>query len=186
LSAPQSRTGRERNHSHGYFDRPLSGTPRKTRPSPALLSLPEEHSPTRGGDPIKGMPSLFEKFTAQGVTRTSSESSDLSAVSDSSSRSTPLTTPGSGTPDDKPSLNDSYSQFLNQFCFFTGSNSLMNHTPSSITRSHSASDVEAFFSPHHFSSPLRDPAFNGPRSSSFDNIAASHTHRGKSMLASAA
>lgn len=116
LSAPKSRTGRERNHSRGYFDRPLSGSPRKTRPSPALLSLPEEQSPTRGGDPIKGIPSLFERFTAQSATRASSESTDLSAVSDSSSRSTPLTTPGPGTPDadDKPSLNDSYSQFLNQ------------------------------------------------------------------------
>lgn len=116
LSAPQSRTGCERNHSRGYFDRPLSGTPRKIRPSPALLSLPEEQSPTRGADPIKGVPSLFERFTAQNMTRASSENSDLSAVSDSSSRSTPLTTPGPGTPDsdDKPSLNDSYSQFLNQ------------------------------------------------------------------------
>ncbi|OAX32832.1 hypothetical protein K503DRAFT_869933 [Rhizopogon vinicolor AM-OR11-026] len=187
----QSRAGRERNHRRGYFDRPVSGTLRKTPPGSPLSSLPEERSPTRGSDLI---PSLFERFTAQSVARVSSESSDSTAMSNSSSRSSPLTSSGPDTPDsdDKPSLNDSYSQFLNQFCFFTGSNILMSdHSPGSITRSQSASEIEAFLRSHsplrYSPPPLRTPALNEHRSYSLDNIAASHhTQRGKSMLASAA
>ena len=97
LSTPHSRTGRERDHRYGYFDRPMSGMPRKTP-----LSLPEE--------PI---PSLFERFTAQTIARVSSEGSAVSTTSDFS---IPLTYSGSGTPnsDSKSSPNDSYSQFLNQ------------------------------------------------------------------------
>lgn len=111
LSMPQSQAGRERNHRRGYSDRPTSGMPRKT---PSLFSLPEEQLPTHGNDPVKGIPSLFERFTAQTLTRVSSEGSAASAMSDLSSRSTPLTSSGPDTPDSKPSPNDSYSQFLNQ------------------------------------------------------------------------
>jgi hypothetical protein len=108
--------GGKRNPRRGYFDRPVVGTSRKHSPGSALSSLPEDRSPTRGTNPMKGLPSLFERFTTQSVTRVSSESSDASAISDLSSLSTPPTSPGPGTPDcdDKPSLNDSYSQFLNQ------------------------------------------------------------------------
>ncbi|KAG1725845.1 carbohydrate-binding module family 21 protein [Suillus lakei] len=192
LSTPQSRAARERNHRRGYFDRTMGGTPRKTPPGPALLSPFEERTPTRSSDPAQGQTSLFSRFTAQNMARMDSASSTASAVSDSSSLTTSLTSPGPGTPtsnDDKPSLNDSYSQFLNRFCFFTGSGSLTDHLSDSITRSYSASNVEALLCsspPHDFSSPLRDPAFNGPRSCSLDNVATctsgSTTPRGNPML----
>lgn len=186
-STPQSR---ERNHRRGYFDRSMGGTPRKTPSGPALLSPFEERTPTRNSDLAQGQSSLFSRFTAQNMARMNSTSSTASA-SESSSLTTPPTSPGPSTPtsfDDKPSLNDSYSQFLNRFCFFTGSGSLIDHSSDSITRSQSASNVEALLSspPHDFSSPLRDPAFHSPRSCSLDSVSAcqsgSTTPRGNSML----
>ncbi|KAG2139012.1 putative phosphatase regulatory subunit-domain-containing protein [Suillus clintonianus] len=191
LSIHQSLAARERNHRRGYFDRSMGGSPRKTPSGPALLSPVEERSPARSSDPMQGQPSLFSRFAAQNMARMNSTSSTASAASDSSSLNTPLTSPGPSTPtasDDKPSLNDSYGQFLNQFCFFTGPGSLRDHSPSSIARSQSVSNIEAFLcsSPHDFSSPLRDPAFNGPRSCSLDNVttcsSGSTTPRGNPML----
>ncbi|KAG1736879.1 carbohydrate-binding module family 21 protein [Suillus paluster] len=194
FSTPQSRAAHERNHRRGYFHRPMGGTPRKTPPGPAFLSPLEEQSSTRSSDSMRGQPSLFRRFTAQNMGRVDSASSTASAASDSSSLNTPLTSPGPSTPtvsDDKPSLSDSYSQFLNQFCFFTGSGSLTDNSSGPITRSQSASDVESFFShspPYNLSSPLRYPTFNGPRSCSLDSIISSNsgstTPRGTPMLAS--
>ncbi|KAG1768940.1 putative phosphatase regulatory subunit-domain-containing protein [Suillus occidentalis] len=153
LDAPysilQSHAARERNHRRGYFDRSMGGTPRKTPSGPALLSPFEERTPTRSGDPMEGQSSLFSRFTAENIARVNSTSSTASAsASESSSQTTPLTSPGPSTPtsfDDKPSpsLNDSYSQFLNRFCFFTGPGSLTNYSSDSLTRSQSASNVEA-------------------------------------------
>lgn len=189
-STAQSRAARERNHRRGYFDRSMGGTPRKTPPGPALLSPFEDRTPTHSSDPAQGQPSLFSRFTAQNMARVNSASSTASA-SDSSSLTTPLTSSGPSTPtssDGKPSLNDSYSQFLNRFCFFTGSGSLTDHSSGLIARSHSASDVEALLcsSPHDFSSSLRDSAFNGPRSCSLNNVSTcqsgSTTPRGHPML----
>ncbi|KAG1856669.1 putative phosphatase regulatory subunit-domain-containing protein [Suillus subalutaceus] len=184
-STPQSRAARERNHRRGYFDRSMGGTPRKTPPGPALLSPFEDRTPTRSSDSAQGQPSFFSRFTAQNMTRMNSASS-----TDSSSLTTPLTSSGPNTPtssDDKPSLNDSYSQFLNRFCFFTGSGSLTDHSSDLITRSHSASDVEALLgSSHDLSLPLRDSAFNGPRSCSLNSVSTcqsgSTTPRGNPML----
>lgn len=196
LDAPysilQSHAARERNHRRGYFDRSMGGTPRKTLSGPALLSPFEERTPTRSSDPMQGQSSLFSRFTAQNMARMNSTSSTASA-SESSSLTTPLTSPGPSTPtsfDDKPSpsLNDSYSQFLNRFCFFTGSRSLTDYSSDSITRSQSASNLEALLCspPHDFSSSLRDPAFHGPRSCSLDSVSScqsgSTTPRGTPML----
>ncbi|KAG2157661.1 putative phosphatase regulatory subunit-domain-containing protein [Suillus bovinus] len=171
LDPPLSRAARERNHHRGYLDRSMGGTARKTLPGPALLSPFEEQTPTRSSDP-QGQPSLFSRFTAHNMARMNSASSTAST----SSLTTPLTSPGPSTPssdDDKPSLNDSYSQFLNRFCFFTGSGSLTDYSSDSITRSHSASSVEALLCsspPHDFSSSLRDHAFNGLRTCSLDSV----------------
>lgn len=192
FSTPLSRTGRERNHRRGYFDRPMGGTPRRTHPGPALLSPSEERSPSPRSSDLTQEPSLFNRFTAQNMARMNSASSTASTASHSSSLSTPLTSPGPSTPtasDDKPSPNESYSQFLNQFCFFTGSDSL-TRSSDSIPRSHSASNIEAFLRsqspPHNVSSPLRDPALNGHRTSSLDNVAVctsgSTTPRGKPIM----
>ncbi|KAG2348345.1 hypothetical protein BDR05DRAFT_1056256 [Suillus weaverae] len=191
LDPPFSRAAHERNHRRGYFDRSMGGTPRKTPPGPALLSPFEERTPTHSSGPVQGQPSLFSRFTAQNMARMHSASSTASA-SDSSSLATPLTSPGPGTPtssDDKPSLNDSYSQFLNRFCFFTGSGSLTDHSSGLITRSQSASNVEALLCsspPHDFSLPWKDPAFNAPRSCSLDSVSTcqsgSTTPRGNPML----
>jgi hypothetical protein len=186
FSTPQSR---ERNHRRGYFDRSMGGTPRKTLPGPALLSPFEERTPTPRSDPAQGQPSLFSKFAAQNMARINSGSSTASA-SDSNSLTTPPTSSGPSTPtssDDKLPLNDSYSQFLNRFCFFTGSGSLTDHSSDLITRSQSASDVEALLcSSHDFSFPLRDPAFNSPRSCSLNSISTcqsgSSTPRGNPLL----
>jgi hypothetical protein len=182
LDAPYSTLqSRERNHRRGYFDRSMGGTPRKTPPGPALLSPFEERTPTRSSDPVQGQSPLFSRFTAQNMARMNS----------TSSLTTPLTSPGPSTPtsfDDKPSLNDSYSQFLNRFCFFTGPGSLTDHSSDSITRSQSASNVEALLcsSPPDFSSPLRDPTFHSPRSCSLVSVSScqsgSTTPRGNPML----
>jgi hypothetical protein len=115
-STPQSHAARERNHHRGYFDRSMGGTARRTPSGPALLSPFEERTPTRTSGPAQGQSSLFSRFTAQNMARINSTSSTASA-SESSSLTTPLTSPGPTTPtssDDKPSLNDSYSQFLNR------------------------------------------------------------------------
>lgn len=186
FSTPQSR---ERNHRRGYFDRSMGGTPRKTLPGPALLSPFEERTPTPRSEPAQGQPSLFSKFAAQNMARINSGSSTASA-SDSNSLTTPPTSSGPSTPtssDDKLPLNDSYSQFLNRFCFFTGSGSLTDHSSDLITRSQSASDVEALLcSSHDFSFPLRDPAFNSPRSCSLNSVStcqsSSSTPRGNPLL----
>lgn len=116
LEPPLSRAARERNHHRGYLDRSMGGTPRKTLPGPALLSPFKEQTPTRSSDPAQGQPSLFSRFTAQSMARMNSASSTASG-SDSSSLATPLTSAGPSTPissDDKPSINDNYSQFLNR------------------------------------------------------------------------
>lgn len=188
---PQSRAARERNHRRGYFDKSMGGTPRKTLPGPALLSPFEERTPTRSSDHIQEQSSLFSRFTAQHMSRVDSASSSASVASNSSSLTTPPTSPGPSTPvssDDKPSLNDSYSQFLNRFCFFTGSGSLTDHSSDSIARSQSASEVEGLLwhSPRDFSLSSNDSAFNVPRSCSLNSVSAYQsglsTPRGNSML----
>lgn len=191
FTTPRSRAARERNHRRSYFDKSMGGTPRKTLPGPALLSPFEERTPTRGSDPTQGQSSLFSRFTAQHMSRTDSASSSAAVASNSSSLTTPLTSPGASTPissDDKPSLNDSYSQFLNRFCFFTGPSSLTDHSSDSITRSQSASEVEGLLwhSPRDFSLSSTDSAFNVPRSCSLNSVSAYQsgltTPRGNSML----
>ncbi|KAG1739677.1 hypothetical protein EDB19DRAFT_1828685 [Suillus lakei] len=94
----------------------MGGTPWKTPPGPALLSLFEERTPTCSSDPAQGQTLPPSRLPAQNMARMSGASSTASAASDSSSLTTSLMFLGPGTPtssNNKPSLNNSYSQFLN-------------------------------------------------------------------------
>ncbi|KAH7890054.1 putative phosphatase regulatory subunit-domain-containing protein [Phlebopus sp. FC_14] len=202
--------GRGRNHRRSYFERTMDESPNiKRTPQGSPLKFSDSNitagqaSPVpqrrltdnsashvgKGGSPPASKPPLSIQ-TAR-VLRGASQESAPPVSSESSSSSTPSLSPDSGsdaqTPmgltNSDPPQGDLYKQFLNQFCFYTGSDSLLD-TSDILPRSHSASSVEQFLlsqppSPHGFISHIRDAATlsSSARSSSFDEI----THRSGSV-----
>ncbi|KAI0713652.1 putative phosphatase regulatory subunit-domain-containing protein [Earliella scabrosa] len=167
---------RGRNHQRGYFDLGLS------QMSPTVRRTPTG-SPTGGSSPSKVSP----ERTPQGlwfVERGGSEESTPSATSNSE-ESSPSESPtdegvvfgfggtrsGSGSPSAAES--DSYSVFLNKYCYYTGtSDSLLDAPEGNIHRSHSASSVEEFLSTSPAQSYLLSPGETPTRSSSYDDVVA--------------
>ncbi|KAH7928170.1 hypothetical protein BV22DRAFT_1126772 [Leucogyrophana mollusca] len=154
-------------------------------------------------DGIDRQPTLFPRWNGQGLDLGGSGESTPSATTQSSSSSSPSLSPTldmttsdelDSSPVQQTNLRreDSYSQFLNRFCFYTGGDSLMGASGEAIPRSHSASSVEEFLwsqSPptNSFSPHMRDLAgiATPTRSPSFDDIACrsgSTTPTSKSFL----
>ncbi|GJE88045.1 carbohydrate-binding module family 21 protein [Phanerochaete sordida] len=185
-----------RNHQRGYFDlgvAPSASGVRRTPPgSPfGLPSLSPSGSGRSSPARPESVPALATASAfampviigAQRMWRVSSGGSEDSTPSslsnDESSRSSspdgsPYEGPLSLQPEEPfvrtPSPNDkgSYDAFLNRFCFYTGSDSLLD-VPSELHRSHSASSVEEFLS----TSPYLGTDYRmatPTRSSSFDDV----------------
>ncbi|KIP09296.1 carbohydrate-binding module family 21 protein [Phlebiopsis gigantea 11061_1 CR5-6] len=186
-----------RNHQRGYFDlgvTPTANGVRRTPPGspfdgPALSpSGSGRTSPAEAGSSLPVIETTNEYGVGQvlGMWRVPSGGSEDSTPSstsneDSSRSSSPDGSPFEGpislAPEDgfprSPSPDDkhSYSAFLNRFCFYTGSDSMLD-VPSELHRSHSASSVEELLS----SSPYlgvdyRIASQTPTRSSSYDDVA---------------
>ncbi|EKM56070.1 carbohydrate-binding module family 21 protein [Phanerochaete carnosa HHB-10118-sp] len=182
-----------RNHQRGYFDlgvAPSASGVRRTPPGSPFGPLAGSPSGSGRNSPVGSESSIpaiatdaFEMpkiIGAQRMWRVPSGGSEDSTPSsnDDSSRSSspdgsPYELPIALQPDSfahSPSPGDkgSYDAFLNRFCFYTGSDSLLD-VPSELHRSHSASSVEEFLS----TSPYvgTDYRMATPtRSSSFDDV----------------
>ncbi|KAF5353164.1 hypothetical protein D9757_012648 [Collybiopsis confluens] len=157
----------ERNHQRGYFDIGIGstsnirmtppGTPRsrsydETTPSssPRFNSLPSIRPPGTFRPPGLGMPMSLKDDKAD----------DISSGSTSNS-TTPSGSPFVLSPTEHAGPTTNYNQFLDKFCFFTGSESSGNSSDESpsdnVSRSSSISSMEEFVTS---SSPrLFDPAY---------------------------
>ncbi|PCH38578.1 carbohydrate-binding module family 21 protein [Wolfiporia cocos MD-104 SS10] len=183
---------RARHHQRGYYDIGLAlnggGAAKKTLPglfAEAALrytadaaqkaqkaglaeALPLEWSLERGGSEESTPP-----FTS------TSESSSPSSSPFDESMLFKFMAARNGNRADSPVNDPSYNVFLNRFCFYTGSESLLDVPSDVLQRSHSASSVEELLSspnPNHLS-----PSATPTRSSSFDDIARmSDIHSGSS------
>ncbi|KIJ63325.1 carbohydrate-binding module family 21 protein [Hydnomerulius pinastri MD-312] len=210
--------GRERNHRRGYFERVMGGSPNiKRTPTGSPLKFGLTH--VAGGAGHLTRPHSFPLTDNMGPLGSAnhlptklplsiqtthigdgdSEGSTPSVTSQSSSSSTPLMSPRTDAlmPEamvNSPSQGDDYKQFLNQFCFYTGADSLLEDSSEILPRSHSASSIEQFLlshSPptHSFISHIHDlSSFSPPtRSSSFDGVtrrSGSVTPTGRQLLKS--
>ncbi|KAI0806778.1 putative phosphatase regulatory subunit-domain-containing protein [Fomes fomentarius] len=176
---------RGRNHQRGYFDlgglAQTSAAVRRTPTSSPKVS-PERTPDKRGVGAGMGM-----WFLERG----GSEESTPSVTSNDSSSPSPSPSEdgrvfgfgfgsesarsGSGSPSGGGG-SDSYSVFLNRYCYYTGaSDSFLLDTPpqpqsDAIHRSHSASSVEEFLSTSPSLGYLLSPGQTPTRSSSFDNV----------------
>ncbi|KZT24056.1 carbohydrate-binding module family 21 protein [Neolentinus lepideus HHB14362 ss-1] len=113
----------------------------------------------------------------RGGSEESTPSVTTESLSDSSRSTSPDGTPpfesspAAEDPDDERHMNlNGYSAFLNRFCFYTGSESLLDVTIDNVPRSHSASSIDGYFSPppDRSLSPFR---FGTPtRSASMDDV----------------
>ncbi|EIW85564.1 carbohydrate-binding module family 21 protein [Coniophora puteana RWD-64-598 SS2] len=131
----------------------------------------------------------------------SSEDSTPSVTSQSSSASSPMVSPAGDwglysdlssafapTAAGTGSHKDGYSQFLNQFCFYTGSNSMLEPPPppDAVPRSASTSDVEGLLWTSSSSSPgaalappaSKDSAQTPARAVSWDDVRSSSSTSG--------
>ncbi|OBZ75507.1 hypothetical protein A0H81_04889 [Grifola frondosa] len=183
---------RGRNHQRGYFDigiahdagvrKTPTGSPLAAQPNTRFNSLPAMNMSRLSPSPTRG--AALSPEPAWYVERGGSEESTPSITSTSeSSRSS---SPSSSPVDDPLMYNfmravtergersspvemDNYNVFLNKFCFYTGSDSMLDVPSEAIHRSHSASSVEELLSspnPNYHLSPGETPT----RSSSFDDV----------------
>ncbi|EPQ58675.1 hypothetical protein GLOTRDRAFT_35388 [Gloeophyllum trabeum ATCC 11539] len=184
-----------RNHQRGYFDIRVSepSAVRRTPPGTPIVTTPSlelgqpDRSPLQrfnsfpptaaevSRSPRSPSGSRSPNWTAfRHVMRTNSDESTPSIMSpsNSSSSSSPDGTPPyesspSGREGDE---SNSYSAFLNRFCFYTGSDtSLLDVTVDTVPRSHSDPSIDGYFSsPPSNLSPF---AFATPtRSASMDDV----------------
>ncbi|KIJ17051.1 carbohydrate-binding module family 21 protein [Paxillus involutus ATCC 200175] len=207
--------GRERNHRRGQFDKVMDGPPNVRRTPtgsplkfgltnngaaagqrghlPRAYSFPlNDNSGTVGNSSsvqltMKPPLSIQTAQIGDGGSQESTPSVASQSSSSSTSSCTPLLSPGS----DGASQGDTtYKQFLDQFCFYTGTDSLLQESSQSPPRSQSASNIEQLLlshsPPHSFLTHMRDFA-SPPRSSSFDDVshrAGSATPTGRGLLMS--
>ncbi|KIK91981.1 carbohydrate-binding module family 21 protein [Paxillus rubicundulus Ve08.2h10] len=210
--------GRERNHRRGQFDKVMEGSPNVRRTptgSPLKFGLTNNGAATGQGGHLPRPYSLplnvnsgtmgnssLAQFTMKpplsiqtdqigdGGSQESTPSVASQSSSASTSSCTPLLSPGSGGASQD---NTTYKQFLDQFCFYTGTDSLLQESSQTFRRSQSTSSIEQFLlshsPPHRFLAHMRDLATfaSPPRSSSFDNVdhrAGSVTPTGPGLLTS--
>ncbi|KDQ59688.1 carbohydrate-binding module family 21 protein [Jaapia argillacea MUCL 33604] len=174
------------------------GSPRDTTPalrllspSPEVPSIPrfvscapaEEHDSSPVGMPADLL-SPWPPFRRVLSGASDESTPSITSPSDSSRSCSP--SPEPSLPFDLPSFNSglvderqmspsNYSAFLNRFCFYTGSDSILDISADAVPRSHSASSIEGYLH-----SPPREEPFTPPfspngshshtRSPSFDDI----------------
>ncbi|KAI0081414.1 hypothetical protein K474DRAFT_1340251 [Panus rudis PR-1116 ss-1] len=195
--AVMSRRNKARNHQRGYFNLGLENstgaTIRRTPPTSPGSESPFRYNsfpPTNGTatvaspgrrtlspQPSRGASALLSP--SWGVLNGGSAESTPSTMSNdtstqSSLTSSPLASPVDGPmlgADSPPGASNGYNVFLDKFCFYTGSDSLLDVPIDSIQRSHSASSVEELLSsPHTTGSYHLSPGHTPTRSSSFDDV----------------
>ncbi|KAL6308684.1 putative phosphatase regulatory subunit-domain-containing protein, partial [Sparassis latifolia] len=176
---------RGRNHQRGFFDAgsPQSAAIKKTPPGAPFIesslrynSLDSYHLPTPPGPRGETLSPSWH------IERGGSEEStpSVTSTSESSRSSSPsgspidpvmfnFTGPGSRSSPSPSDVTD-YNVFLNKFCFYTGSDSLLDVQPDEIQRSHSASSVEEFLSSSPVLGYYLSPGQTPTRSSSFDDV----------------
>ncbi|CAL1703225.1 unnamed protein product [Somion occarium] len=200
-----SRRNNSRNHQRGYFDLGMgsSGSAVKRTPpgTPRMESVFRYNSfpPTDGSASMRssrvvsparnGMLSPSWPIGLGGSEESTPSITSNEGSSQNSSRNTsPMPSPVEGPmhADDGPVESNNYNVFLNRFCFYTGSDSMLDVPIDALHRSHSASSVEELLfapSPPHYLSPAHTPT----RSSSFDDVAGmsgSSTPTGHSIFGS--
>ncbi|KAJ3734077.1 putative phosphatase regulatory subunit-domain-containing protein [Lentinula guzmanii] len=166
-----------RHHQRGYFDMsPLSslnvkmtppGTPIRSRSlddttplaSPRFNSLPL----MRPGSPYHPPGLGFATSPKDAVLAEARDGAFSSITPPLSNLTTPTDSPLLGASPLEPAPGTNYHQFLNRFCFFTGSESSGNSSdesaPEILSRSSSISSIDDFLSTSSSSPRLFDPAF---------------------------
>ncbi|KAF8553754.1 hypothetical protein OG21DRAFT_1485176 [Imleria badia] len=192
-SPSRSQDGRERNHRRGFIDRVMEGSPNLRRtptgsplkfdvtgndaaahlPRTRSYPLTAERPGPMGDSPQQSImkPPLSIQIAPVGDGGSEEPTPYEASQSSSSSNSscTPLFSPGS----DCSRSDTSYKQFLDQFCFYTGADTLLQESSDTLPRSQSASSIEHYLLSHSpppsFSSHMRDLPARFPFDSSNSN-----------------
>ncbi|KAI0696562.1 putative phosphatase regulatory subunit-domain-containing protein [Cerioporus squamosus] len=165
---------RTKGSQRGYFD--LGASP--------SVRLTPTGSPTRGASPSRDGPERTpepQRALTAGVWFLERGGSEESTPSATSNEGSSATSSPSGSPTEdlsfgfggvrSPSESDSYSSFLNKYCYYTGaSESFLDLPPEAIHRSHSASSVEEFLSTSPNMTYLLSPGETPTRSPSYDDV----------------
>ncbi|KAI0948654.1 hypothetical protein AcV7_009331 [Taiwanofungus camphoratus] len=189
--APALSRRRSRNHQRGYFDLGIAHSAGVRKTPPAF----RRDASLRHGAPeafrVSSFPNPGSSSGRQDrlsppwlVERGGSEEStpSITSTSESSRSPSPIDGPAFSFVESRPGrsqlcspVGDSnYHVFLSKFCFYTGSDSLLDVQPDMIQRSHSASSVEEFLSSPVLNYHL-SPGATPTRSSSFDDVARMNT-----------
>ncbi|TFK81922.1 carbohydrate-binding module family 21 protein [Polyporus arcularius HHB13444] len=165
---------RTKNSQRGYFDLGTSPSVRLTPTgSPTRGASPSRDSNERTPEPARAMTHGMW-FLERGGSEESTPS--VTSNEESSATSSPSGSPTEDLPFGfgevrSPSESDSYSSFLNKYCYYTGaSDSFLDLPADAIQRSHSASSVEEFLSTSPSPTYLLSPGETPTRSSSYDDV----------------
>ncbi|PIL33009.1 hypothetical protein GSI_04458 [Ganoderma sinense ZZ0214-1] len=178
---------RSRNHHRGYFDLDCGSSP--------LSSPSVKRTPT--GSPVGARLSMtaLELMTGENLKegeggrsqvwmaleRGGSEESTPSETSNSNSESSQQSSPSTSPREDRERMfgfagvrspeGESYSSFLNKYCYYTGNDALfMESSLDAIARSQSLSNVEEYLSTSPRPSDMLPPGDTPTRSPSFDDV----------------
>ncbi|KAI0792696.1 putative phosphatase regulatory subunit-domain-containing protein [Abortiporus biennis] len=180
-----SRKGKARNHQRGYFDlgvgisqgsasnvrRTPPGTPVDASPSLRFNSFPPTSKEVSYRSQPASIPLSWQVSVAgsDDSTPSISSSSASSSSAESSPSESPVELPNFDNMDGlmSPVETSNYNVLLDRFCFFTGSNSMLDVPVESLQRSHSASSVEELLSSPN---PGEFVAMTPTRSSSYDDV----------------
>ncbi|TFK34880.1 putative phosphatase regulatory subunit-domain-containing protein [Crucibulum laeve] len=159
-----------RNHQRGYFDLNILGSTSLRRTPPGTPSV-RSHSfppiePARSPQPEP----RFMDYSEDSAISTPSLATPTSSAGSSPTAGflTGIMTSEAVSPPLSPSAH--YRQFLNKFCFFTGSELGVPDLEFDLPRTHSASDVEEFLA--GTPNELAEDSVPATRSSSLDDIVA--------------
>ncbi|TBU42113.1 putative phosphatase regulatory subunit-domain-containing protein [Dichomitus squalens] len=172
---------RSRNHQRGYFDIGLAQTGTEVKRTPPGTPV-KERGARLSSENLALMAKAMEAGASERPTwfleRGGSEESTPSVTSNSESS---LQSSPSGSPTDervfgfgeaRGAESESYSSFLNKYCYYTGNeSSFLDVGQDVIHRSHSASSVEEFLSMSPSPSYMLSPGETPTRSPSYDDVA---------------
>ncbi|RDX52913.1 hypothetical protein OH76DRAFT_1416550 [Lentinus brumalis] len=165
---------RTKNSQRGYFDLGTSPSVRLTPTgSPTRGASPSRDSAERTPEPPRALTHGMW-FLERGGSEESTPS--VTSNEESSATSSPSGSPTEDLPFGfgevrSPSESDSYSSFLNKYCYYTGASDTFLDLPAdAIQRSHSASSVEEFLSTSPSPTYLLSPGETPTRSSSYDDV----------------
>ncbi|KAG8217184.1 putative phosphatase regulatory subunit-domain-containing protein [Butyriboletus roseoflavus] len=161
--------GRERHHRRGYIDKVIEGSPNLRRtPTGSPLKFDVTGKDTTTQLPrIRSYPLTAEKpgsmvNSPQQWTLKPPLSIQTASVGDGGSQEpTPYEASQSSSSSSECSRSDTnYKQFIDQFCFYTGADSVLQESSEALPRSQSASSIGHYLlshsPPQSFSSHMRD------------------------------